>query len=334
MFDVTFSSFTGCSSCASKFKHKSEHHIYLSFRRQLFYRGPVRLLVEHTNIYRYTRPVELTIHRLMLRPAESHSLRIRSEKLTVSAPHHLSWEHDVFYNSLARVHFPDKTDELRIESRYEVEQSNINPFDFVCEIYTNDLPFAYQGDDVEDLVPYLKPQHPADEDVIRHWLRPFLDDAGKAKTLDFLLALNEAIARDFTYGRREEPGIQTPAETLRLGTGSCRDFALLMMEAARHMQLAARYVSGYLCGSGDDDTPDVADNSTHAWTEIYLPGAGWKGFDPTSGILAAGYHVRVAATRNPAQATPIRGNYLGDASLFQGMEVAVKAQALSPSQHP
>jgi len=287
----------------------------------------VLLTVEHTNIYRYTRPVELTVHRLMLRPAESHSLSIRKESLTISSPHQLSWEHDVFYNSLARVHFTDKMKELKIETRYEVEQFNLNPFDFVCEIYTNELPFAYRGDEAMDLTPYLQPQFPEDEVVVRDWLKPFLDTSGRAQTLDFLLQLNSAIAADFSYGRREEPGTQRPAETLALRTGSCRDFALLLMEAARHMQLAARYVSGYLCSGADEDAPEEAYNSTHAWTEIYLPGAGWKGFDPTSGILAAGYHVRVAATRNPAQATPIRGNYIGDASLFETMEVAVTAQA-------
>ena len=289
------------------------------------------LTIEHTNIYRYTQPVELTVHRLMLRPAESHSLRILSEELTISAPHHLSWDHDVFYNSVARVHFKDKTENLTITSRYELEQFNLNPFDFVCDIYTNELPFDYRGDEAGDLVPYLKPQFPGDENAVRAWLRPMLDPKGRAKTLEFLLNLNSAIATNFGYGRREEPGTQTPAETPKLGTGSCRDFALLMMEAARHLGLAARYVAGYLCSGDDEDAPEVADNSTHAWTEIYLPGAGWRGFDPTSGIMAAGFHVRVGATRNPAQATPILGNYLGEASLFAGMEVAVKAQAHPPT---
>ena len=273
------------------------------------------LEIRHSNIYRYSRPVELTTHRLMLRPAESHGLQIRSGSIEISPAHTLSWEHDVFYNSIAQVTFTEKAEELRIVSRYMVEQFNINPFDFVLEIYTNDLPFAYRGDDIEDLAPYRKVQHPEDAPAIREWLRPFLDAQGRGKSLDVLLALNESVAREFGYGRREEPGIQPPAETLATRGGSCRDFALLFMEAARHLGLAARYVSGYLC-SMDDDQPDIASNATHAWTEIYLPGAGWKGFDPTCGILAAGLHVRVAATRNPAQATPIRGSYLGDASLF------------------
>jgi len=287
----------------------------------------VLLTIEHTNLYRYARPVELTTHKLMLRPAESHGLQIRSENLEIHPAHRLNWEHDVFYNSVAQVNFTERAEELKISSRYTVEQFNINPFDFVLEIYTNDLPFDYRGDDVDDLIPYLKQEFPADVPVIKNWLRPFLDAKGRAKTLEFLLALNESIAAQFGYGRREEVGIQTPAETLKLGTGSCRDFALLFMEAARHMGLAARYVSGYLC-SMDDKKPDVASDATHAWTEIYLPGGGWKGFDPTCGILAAGLHVRVAATRNPAQATPIRGSYLGDASLFRNMKVTVNAHAI------
>ncbi|GAB5562843.1 MAG: transglutaminase family protein [Synoicihabitans sp.] len=288
----------------------------------------MRITIEHLNHYRYTRPVEFTKHRLMLRPAESHGLNILKSSLEITPNHQISWEHDVFYNSVAQVNFIEKATEMTIASRYELEQFNLNPFDFVMEIYTNEFPFTYQGDDAADLQPYLQPQCPADETAVREWLRPFLDSEGRGKTLDFLLAVNSAIAEQFGYGRREEPGIQTPAETLKLRTGTCRDFALLLMEIARHTGLAARYVSGYLCSMDTDDAPpDVANNATHAWTEIFLPGAGWKGFDPTAGILAAGLHVRVAATRNPAQATPIRGSYLGDASLFAGMEVAINAVA-------
>jgi transglutaminase-like putative cysteine protease len=263
----------------------------------------------------------------MLRPAESHGLQIRSEELEIHPAHTLSWEHDVFYNSVAQVNFTGKTEELRIASRYTVEQFNTNPFNFVLEIYTNDLPFDYRGDDIDDLAPYLIRQYPQDQQAIHEWLRPFLDPQGRARTLEFLLALNEFVAANFSYGRREEAGIQAPAQTLALRSGSCRDFALLFMEAARHMGLAARYVSGYLC-SVDQQEQEVAANATHAWTEIYLPGGGWKGFDPTCGILAAGLHVRVAATRNPAQATPIRGSYLGDASLFHDMSVSIDARVI------
>ena len=274
------------------------------------------LTILHDNVYRDARPVELTRHRLMLRPAESHGLQIRSESLEIHPAHRLSWEHDVFWNSVAQVSFTEKAEVLRITSRYTVEQFNINPFNFVLEVYTN----------AEDLAPYLQPQYPQDTPAIRAWLKPFLDARGRGRTLEFLLALNEFIAAQFSYGAREEDNVQSPGETLASRAGSCRDFALLFMEAARHMGLAARFVSGYLC-SMDDAKPDVASDATHAWTEIYLPCGGWIGFDPTCGTLAAGLHVRAAAVRNPAQATPIRGSYLGDASLFLGMEVTVQAHA-------
>jgi len=226
------------------------------------------------------------------------------------------------------VSFASKTEDLSLIIRVTFEQFHLYPFELVLEIYTNELPFDYRGDDPADLAPYLIPQYPEEEAAVRAWLRPFLDSQGRGKTLEFLLALNDSIAAQFGYGRREAPGVQSPADTLNLKTGCCRDFALLFMEAARHMGLAARYVSGYLC-SVDSDDPEVAANATHAWVEVFLPGAGWKGFDPTSGILAAGHHVRVAATRNPEQATPIRGSYLGDATLFHSMQVDIAARVVS-----
>jgi transglutaminase-like putative cysteine protease len=286
----------------------------------------VLLTIEHRNVYRYTQPVEWTIHTLMLRPIESHEVRIRSEALEIRPAHQLRWKRDAFDNSIALVEFTEKADELVIFSRYTVEQFNDNPFNFILEIYTNELPFAYLGEELPDLAPCLKPQYPQDKTSIQDWLRPFLDAQGRAKTLEFLIALNQSVPTSFSYRRRDEPGIQSPAETLRTQSGTCRDFAVLFMEAARHMGLASRYVSGYLC-STEDKQPEVATDSTHAWVEVYLPGGGWKGFDPTSGTLAGSLHVRVAVARDPAQATPILGNYLGDASVYQGMEVTVSARA-------
>ena len=286
----------------------------------------VLLNIEHTNIYHYTQPVELTTHHLMLRPVESHEVQIRSERLDIHPAHLLRWKHDVFDNSIALVDFTEKAKELRISSHYTVEQFNLNPFDFILESYSSELPFDYQSDEARDLAPFLK-QFPQDTPAIQEWLRPFLDSKGRAQTLEFLIGLNQSVPAQFEYARREEPGVQTPDETLKSRSGSCRDFGLLFMEAARYMGLAARYVSGYVCSVADGKV-EVASEATHAWTEIYLPGGGWKGFDPTCGILAAGQHVRVAVAREPSQATPICGNYLGDASFFRGMEVTVKAHAL------
>jgi transglutaminase-like putative cysteine protease len=289
----------------------------------------VLLSIEHTNIYRYAQPVELTTHALMLRPVESHELQVRSERLEIHPEHVLRWKHDMFDNSIALVEFTEKTRELKIASRYTVEHFNLNPFNFLLERHARELPFRPENDEGRDLAPFLA-HAPSDTPAMREWLRPFLDSRGRANTLEFLIALNQSVPVHFEYARRDEPGVQTAAETLRMRSGSCRDYALLFMEAARYMGLAARYVSGYLCGS-DDGRVAVASDSTHAWAEIYLPGGGWKGFDPTSGVLAAGLHVRVAATREPAQATPISGSYLGDASVFRGLEVSVKAHAL-PTQ--
>jgi transglutaminase-like putative cysteine protease len=217
---------------------------------------------------------------------------------------------------------------LRVESRVTVEQFNTNPFDFVLDPEAMHLPFLYRREELPDLLPYLQRDHPADEEVLRNWLRPFLKPGGGAVTLDFLTALNQSIPLAFTYTRREEPGVQSPGETLRRRAGSCRDFALLFMEAARHLGLAARFASGYLCESGNARF-DAASGATHAWAEIYLPGAGWKGFDPTCGLLAADHHVRVAVVRDPRQATPIRGAFTGPASAFLGIEVIVKARAIT-----
>jgi transglutaminase-like putative cysteine protease len=286
----------------------------------------VLLNIEHTNIYRYGRPVELTTHRLMLRPLEGHQIQIRSEHLEIQPAHQLRWKHDVFDNSIALVDFTEKARELTISSRYVVEQFNLNPFDFILESYTNELPFDYQSDEARDLAPFLKTS-PRNMPAIQEWLRPFLDAKGRAPTLEFLIALNQSVPTHFTYARREEPGVQAPVETLGSRSGSCRDFALLFMEAARQMGLAARYVSGYVC-TAPDGKLEIASNATHAWAEVYLPGGGWKGFDPTCGILAAGMHVRVAVARDPSQATPIHGSYLGDAAAYRGLDVTVKAHAL------
>lgn len=286
------------------------------------------LQIEHLSTYRFNQPVSLGTHRLMLRPMEGHDVQIRSSELIIHPAHRLRWVHDAFDNSIALVDFPDKADELRIESRITVEQFNTNPFDFIVETGAATLPFAYGSDEAPDLAPSLLRRHPEDDETLRHWVRPFLGADGKASTLEFLIALNKSVPLFFSYRRREEAGVQTPGQTLKTRSGSCRDFALLLMEAARMLGLAARYVSGYLCESGNERL-EAASGATHAWAEIYLPGAGWRGFDPTCGILAADHHVRVAVTREPAQATPIRGAFGGSGAACLGMEVLIHARAVT-----
>jgi transglutaminase-like putative cysteine protease len=283
------------------------------------------LRIVHRTQYDYSQPVQFGVHRLLVRPLEGHDVQIRSSALSVRPAGRVRWVRDGFDNSVALVDLSEPASQLFIESQVVVEQYNTNPFDFVIDKEARELPFAYAPDERIDFGHYLHPGHPQDQAAIRAWTQPFLGPAGRAGTLDFLTALNRAVPLYFRYVRREEPGTQTPGETLRLRQGSCRDFALLFMEAARGLGLAARFVTGYLCmnPAGPGAQPI---GSTHAWTEIYLPGAGWKGFDSTGGILAADLHVRVGVARLPSQAAPITGSYLGPGDSFQGMRVDVKVE--------
>ncbi|HSH92831.1 MAG TPA: transglutaminase family protein [Roseimicrobium sp.] len=282
------------------------------------------LNIEHITLYRYSAPVQLGTHRLMLRPLEGHDVQIRSATLSIQPESRIRWLHDIFGNSIAVVDFLKPATELRIESRITVEQFNANPFDFLIDLDAGDLPLKYKHEDQCDVGPYLQRQHPADEPAIQNWIRPFLDLNGRGRTLEFLIALNKSVPLFFQYARREEPGVQSPAETLRMRSGSCRDFALLFMEAARHVGLAARFVSGYLCASADGVVAESS-GATHAWAEVYLPGAGWKGFDPTCGILAADSNIRTAVARCPSQAAPIAGSFAGPPGCRVEMEVIVNA---------
>jgi transglutaminase-like putative cysteine protease len=281
--------------------------------------------IAHRTEYSYLNPVEFGTHRLLVRPLEGHDVQIRASTLRVSPQHQVRWVHDVFDNSVALVQFKEPSDHLIFESQVVVEQFNTNPFDFIVESYARELPFAYLLDEQPDLQHFCQPCHPRDDFAIREWIRPFLNPQGKAVTLDFLTALNRSIPIYFQYLRREEAGVQTPGETLRLRAGSCRDFALLFMETARCLGLAARFVTGYVCRSAAGPL-NAATGATHAWTEIYIPGAGWKGFDPTGGVLAADLHIRSAVARLPAQAAPITGSFIGPQQAFLSMDVSVAVQ--------
>lgn len=286
------------------------------------------LTIEHTTSYFYRRPVQFGPHRLLIRAIEGHDVQIRKSGLSISPAHRIRWLHDVFGNSLAIVDFTGEAAQLDVRSTLTVEQFNTNPFEFVLDAYACTLPFEYQPAEQIDVAPYEQMSHPADVDAIAGWARPFLSAKGTARTLEFFTALNKSVPLFFQYTRREEPGVQTPGETLRKRSGSCRDFALLFMEAARHLGVAARFVSGYLCRAEEATGGGIANDATHAWAEVYLPGAGWKGFDPTVGMLAADLHVRTAVTRDPAQAIPVAGSFSGASSDFLRMEVTVNARAV------
>ncbi len=271
----------------------------------------IHVALNHVTDYRYDRPVTLGPQIVRLRPCPHSRTRILSYSMRVEpAQHFVNWQQDPQANYLARLVFPEKTDRFRIEIDLVAEMAVLNPFDFFLEPHAERFPFAYAADDLHQLAPYLVKLPPAPR------FSEYLAAVPRAPTptVDFLVALNQGLQEHIRYLIRHEPGVQSPEETLLLGEGSCRDTAWLLVQLLRHLGLAARFVSGYLIQL----TPDVkaldgpsgpaADfTDLHAWCEVYLPGAGWIGFDPTSGLLAGEGHIPVACSPEPSSAAPVTG---------------------------
>jgi transglutaminase-like putative cysteine protease len=281
------------------------------------------LTVRHSTIYRYSNPVILGDHRMMVRPRDSHDLRLLNTRLLINPrPAALRWLHDVFGNSVAIASFHSiPTTELRILSEIDLEHFERNDPDCPIEPYAADYPFTYSVAEVPDLTRVIERQYPDPSHTLDLWSKRFVRTDGPTDTLAMLTAISRTIKREFVYVVRNEQGVQTPIETLQLGSGSCRDFALLMIEAARALGMAARFVSGYLRSPAAAGR--AGDSATHAWVQIYLPGAGWTEFDPTNGIVGNRDLIRVAVVRDPSQAIPISGTWSGVASDFLGMTVDV-----------
>ena len=271
----------------------------------------IHVALNHVTHYRYDRLVALGPQVVRLRPAPHCRTRILSYSLKVTpAKHFINWMQDPEANYLARFVFPDKTDELRIEVDLVAEMAVLNPFDFFLEPYAETFPFAYQGVDKRDLAPYLVMFR--GEPLFREYLGTIPRD--RKRTIDFLVELNAKLANDIKYLIRMEPGVQTPELTLRKRSGSCRDSSWLLVQMLRHMGLAARFVSGYLIQLTADmksldgpSGPEKDFTDLHAWCEVYLPGAGWIGLDPTSGLLAGEGHIPLACTPEPGAAAPVTG---------------------------
>jgi transglutaminase-like putative cysteine protease len=276
----------------------------------------IMLNVRHTTVYRYRRPVRLGDHRLMLRPRDSHDLRLIRTSLNFSPAASVRWVHDVFGNSIAIASFTESAAELRIESRLQLEtyvverpRSEIAP-----EAAT--YPFIYSSDDRIDLGHMLECHHPDPSGRLGAWARGFVR-SNRTDTLALLGDLNAGVKTSISYQARETEGTQTPIETLNRGWGSCRDLAVLLIEAARCLGFGARIVTGYLYNpTGDNgDTAAIGSGTTHAWADIYLPGAGWIAYDPTHGTVGGGNLIRVAVTRDISQAVPVAGSFVGAPTL-------------------
>ena len=284
----------------------------------------MKIRIQHRTTYRYAQPVSFGTHRIMVRPREGHDLHIESSILTIRPAHTTHWMRDVNGNSIALIDFTERHDEMMIYSELVLHHYDSNPLDFRVEPYAIHYPFVYDPWTLPELTSFTHIIFPNDAERIRRWLVRFWEPGKQIETVALLKKLNKYIRETFTYKRRDERGVQHPAETLAKNSGSCRDFATLFIEACRCWGLAARFVSGYmLC-----EATEAGGASTHAWAEVYLPGGGWKGFDPTSGELTGSQHVAVAVSRHPEAATPISGSFIGVPTAFLGIGVDVKVEQL------
>ena len=285
------------------------------------------LTVSHSTVYRYDEPVGLGEHRMMFRPRESHDLRlIRTHLAITPQPATLRWLHDPFDNSVAVATFEGTTTELRFESAVTLEHFETSLPDYPLEEYARTYPFRYSDEDYPNLERPLA--HHYDARLVSKWALQFLDPSETTDTMKILRSMTHGIREQFTYTRRIEKGVQSPEKTLLSQAGSCRDFAVLMMEASRSLGIAARFVSGYVFapgGSGNNGI--VGGGATHAWMQAYLPGAGWIDFDPTNSIVGNRNLIRVAVAWAPEQVLPLWGTYEGPADAFIGMEVTVNVAA-------
>jgi transglutaminase-like putative cysteine protease len=280
--------------------------------------------IRHLTTYRYRNPVALGEHRMMLRPLESYDQRLISADLAVTPhPAVLRNVHDVFGNCVSIARFSGRTDRLAVESRMVLEHTPQPAFEFDGGDFGGAFPFAYSPDDLPDLAQSMARRHPDETGELEAWARRFVRRRGPTSLRTLLSDMTHAIYGEFRYGTRLSGAPQAPLETLSLGTGSCRDFAMLMMEAVRSLGLAARFVSGYVY-SASAKAGRSGGGHTHAWVRVFLPACGWVEFDPTNGIVGNADLVRVAIARDPRQAMPLHGTWAGLPADYLGMDVEVE----------
>jgi transglutaminase-like putative cysteine protease len=278
-----------------------------------------RIRIHHLTHYQYAEDVTLLPHTLHLRPRDGHDIRVQSSKLDISPAFRVHWKRDVYGNSVAVVTFLQAAKELSIASEVVVENYEEQPLDFVLEDYARLFPFDYETSEQIDLAPYKSPVYEQDQAMVKGWIANVCNSGTKVDTITMLTTLNTNIANGFRYQVREEPGVQSPSQTLSSGTGSCRDFATLFIESCRHCGLASRFISGYV----RNETAAPWNTATHAWAEVYLPGSGWRGFDPTSGLLVSGDHIAVAVHRHPEAIPPVSGSFVGTGNAQPKLTVEV-----------
>ncbi|WGJ13290.1 transglutaminase family protein [Methylocapsa sp. D3K7] len=285
------------------------------------------LTIRHVTTYRYRRPVAFGEHRMMLRPRDSHDQRVIEARLEITPePKSLRLVQDAFGNHVGIAGFSGRSKELCFESTVRLEHSPLHAADLDLEDAARTFPVVYSADEMPDLAYCIERHQPDPGNEVGRWTQQFLPSSGLIGPFELLTRLSQGINHGFRYRRREAKGIQQPVETLRLGHGSCRDFAMLLIEAARSLGFAARFASGYLATPLDDPKEPArgsARGSTHAWAQIYLPGSGWIDSDSTSGSVGKIGLVTVAVVRDPQHAIPLHGTFVGFPSDHLGMEVQV-----------
>ena len=291
----------------------------------------IGLRIHHRTIYRYRRPVSLGPHRLMLRPRESRDLRLISSDVTATPAALLTWAQDVFGNAVATATFASTADDLTIDGVAEVEVDAVAWPVFDVAASAISYPFRYSDDEWTDLGALTIQQYPDPAGRLRDWARGFVY-ANPTDTLSLLKDLSSGVSGWISYQSREDEGAQAPAQTLDRGWGSCRDFAVLFIEAARSLGFGARIVSGYLHNPDQTLTGSGDAGSTHAWAEVYVPGAGWITFDPTNRGVGGFNLIPVAVARDIRQVMPVAGSFAGAADAFEGMSVEVRVT--SQTDHP
>ncbi|MDA0785405.1 MAG: transglutaminase family protein, partial [Proteobacteria bacterium] len=294
----------------------------------------IQVALNHVTQYEYSRPITLGMQTIRLRPAPHARSQVESYSLKITPEDHfINWQQDPFGNFLTRVVFPEKVRSFRIEVDLLTEIRVFNPFDFFLEEYAENFPFSYEPALKEELAPYLelKENGPA----LKKWLKGV--DRAERGMIDFLFDINQKLNQTLGYTIRMEPGIQSCEETLKLGSGSCRDMAWFMCQALRHLGLATRFASGYLIQLAQDvkslDGPsgtEVDFTDLHAWTEVYLPGAGWVGIDATSGLFAGEGHIPLCCTPNPSSAAPVSGTLESGATSSLHHEMTVERIVEAP----
>ena len=283
-----------------------------------------RLRIKHLTEYQFAARVSLLPHRLLLRPREGHDVRIASSRLDIFPAAVIRWHRDPFDNSVAVASFLGTTDRLTIASEVTIEHYEEAPLDFLVADYAVNYPFVYSADERVDLSPFQSPVYVNDQSTLRAWFERLGIGRGTMETYVLLDRMSKTMARELKYVIREEPGVQSPAETLASGNASCRDYATLFMEACRLLGLASRFVSGYVHAPETEE----GNANTHAWAEVYLPGPGWKGFDPSTGEVTGARHIPVAVARHPETVPPVTGSVLGPGGSPPSLLVDVRVESL------